>query len=462
MNEVKINKSEIKGIDKEINKKMAKIYKSICKITYHKECGSGFLIKLPKDGEEICCLMTNHHVIRNTMIKSKEIVKVEYKFQEKSFEIKLDPKERFIQYDPNLDFTIIDVHDIIKDKYFLSPNTKNIHYINEDIYILHYPGGDILSASEGKIIKINDNNELVYDASTESGSSGSPIFLKDKTEVIGIHKAGSTYRKENYGTLINSIIQFIQSKNENISIIKDNQKNEILCIYNKKEDEINLLHDYSINYFLGEEQYIEGKNNINGKNIEIYINNKKIKFNYKYESNEKGEIKVKFIFNKLLTSTAYMFSDCSSLKSIDLSSFNTNNVNNMNSMFSGCSSLQSINLYSFNTTNVNNMGLMFFKCSSLQSIDLSSFKTTNVKDMWGMFMECSSLQSIDLSSFNTTNVNYMCNMFWDCKSLKSIDLSSFNTTNVKAMYGMFGYSSLKKRNVKIGGHGKEMLDQIEE
>ena len=82
--------------------------------------------------------------------------------------------------------------------------------------------------------------------------------------------------------------------------------------------------------------------------------------------------------------------------------------------------------------------------------------------MWGMFMECSSLQSIDLSSFNTTNVNYMCNMFWDCKSLKSIDLSSFNTTNVKAMYGMFGYSSLKKRNVKIGGHGKEILDQIEE
>ena len=31
-----------------------------------------------------------------------------------------------------------------------------------------------------------------------------PIFLKDKTEVIGIHKAGSERKKENYGTLINS------------------------------------------------------------------------------------------------------------------------------------------------------------------------------------------------------------------------------------------------------------------
>ena len=86
--------------------------------------------------------------------------------------------------------------------------------------------------------------------------------------------------------------------------------------------------------------YIEGKNNINGNNIEIYINNKKIKFNYKYKSNEKGEIKVKFIFNKLLTSTFCMFCGCSSLISIDLSSFNTTNVNNMIFMFSGCSSLK--------------------------------------------------------------------------------------------------------------------------
>ena len=90
--------------------------------------------------------------------------------------------------------------------------------------------------------------------------------------------------------------------------------------------------------------YIEGKNNINEKNIEIYINNKKIKFNYKYKSNERGEIKVKFIFNKLLTSTAYMFYGCSSLQSIDLSSFNTTNVKDMSSIFWGCSSLEKRNV----------------------------------------------------------------------------------------------------------------------
>ena len=112
--------------------------------------------------------------------------------------------------------------------------------------------------------------------------------------------------------------------------------------------------------------YIEGKNNINGNNIEIYINNKKIEFNYKYKSNEKGEIKVKFIFNKLLTSTFCMFHQCYSLIIIDLSSFITTNVNNMSCMFNGCSSLKSIDLSSFNTTNVNNTGCMFFGCFSLK------------------------------------------------------------------------------------------------
>ena len=49
----------------------------------------------------------------------------------------------------------------------------------------------------------------------------------------------------------------------------------------------------------------------------------------KYRSNEKGNIKVKFIFKKLLTSTSFMFRGCSSLQSINSSSFNTTNVEDM-------------------------------------------------------------------------------------------------------------------------------------
>ena len=85
----------------------------------------------------------------------------------------------------------IKIEDKIKDKYFLLPNiNNNIEYINKEIYIVQYPKGNKLSYSEGKIININ-NNELIHDASTTSGSSGNPILIKNTIEVIGIHKQGS-------------------------------------------------------------------------------------------------------------------------------------------------------------------------------------------------------------------------------------------------------------------------------
>ena len=202
-------------------------------------------------------------------------------------------------------------------------------------------------------------------------------------------------------------------------------KNEIFCIYDKKKDKINLLHDYNAKIDKWTENvkksYLEGKNNINEQNIEIYIDDEKIKFDYEYISKKKGEIIVIFKFNKLLTSTSSMFTGCSSLKKINLSSFNTSNNNDMRWMFSGC--------------------------SNLESIDFSSIDTTNVKDMCGMFSGCSSLKSIDLSSFNTKNVNDISFMFSKCSSLKSVDLSSFNIPKTNNMFD--GCSSLKKNRIKI-------------
>ena len=233
-------------------------------------------------------------------------------------------------------------------------------------------------------------------------------------------------------------IKFIPINNINNNKIKEDKikenKNEIICIYNKQDDEINILHDYNIDISKWPEEekksFIEAKNDINGKNIDIYINDKKIEFNYKYKSKEKGDIKVKFIF-----STYEMFYKCSSLKSADLSSFNTTNVNNMRAMFNFCSSLESVNLSSLNTTKVKDMGYLFAGCESLKSADLSSFNTTNVNNMESMFNGCESLKSLDLSSFNTTNVNNMDDMFDDC-------------------------SSLKKENVKISKNGGKIMDEI--
>ena len=40
-------------------------------------------------------------------------------------------------------------------------------------------------------------------------------------------------------------------------------------------------------------------------------------------------------------------------------------------------------------------------CSKLKNIDLSSFDTKNVNNMSSMFIHCSNLTNMDLSSFDT-------------------------------------------------------------
>ena len=104
-----------------------------------------------------------------------------------------------------------------------------------------------------------------------------------------------------------------------------------------------------------------------------------------------------------VTDMMYMFTNCSSLTSIDLSLFNTENVMYMTSMFHGCSSLTSLDLSSFNTSNVTHMGFMFYNCIKLTTIYVSDkFKIDKVSYGDDMFDGCTQLKGVEnYSSENT-------------------------------------------------------------
>ena len=135
---------------------------------------------------------------------------------------------------------------------------------------------------------------------------------------------------------------------------------------------------------------------------------------------------------------AGMFNGCSGLKELKIDGFVTNNVKIMTDMFRGCSALTDLDLSNFNTENVTNMSHMFDGCSALTNLNLRSFNTGKVEDMAYMFQYCSSLETLDLSSFETGSVSLMDYMFYDCNNLKHLDVSRFNTSNVEKMYYMFG------------------------
>ena len=88
----------------------------------------------------------------------------------------------------------------------------------------------------------------------------------------------------------------------------------------------------------------------------------------------------------------------------ETSNIDTSNITDMNYMFSNCSNLTSLDLSSFNTSNVRNMSYMFSNCSNLTSLDLSSFNTSNVTDMSSMFNSCSNLTYLDIRNFYFTKV----------------------------------------------------------
>ena len=71
--------------------------------------------------------------------------------------------------------------------------------------MIHYSYKE-LKYSEGKILNKN-NYEIMYDANTTYGSSGSPIFLKDSKEVIAIHRGHKLKEKKKFGILIYPFMQ---------------------------------------------------------------------------------------------------------------------------------------------------------------------------------------------------------------------------------------------------------------
>ena len=275
-----LNEVETDNPIKEADINLIQVYPSVCKICFQNIKGTGFLIKLYKNNRELLCLLTNEHVIKEEFVESNQTIYIYYNYEKDYKVINLNKSERFIKCYKDLDVTLIEIikSDNIDNKYFLIPNLYKI-FVGNEICIPQFPKGK-LSYSYGKIKEINDFT-FVYDAGTNFGSSGSPIFLKDTTKVIGIHKQGNTEKLENYGTLIYSIIELLQNENNNSNI------SNIGKLYNNKGDcyigqTINKLPNgkgklYNKNgEFVYEGQFVNGIEEGKGKKIKdgkYYIGN---------------------------------------------------------------------------------------------------------------------------------------------------------------------------------------------
>ena len=135
------------------------------------------------------------------------------------------------------------------------------------------------------------------------------------------------------------------------------------------------------------------------------------------------------INGKPIVSMSYMFAN-SKAETIDLYSFDTSNVINMDRMFQDENSVKYLDFSNFDTSKVANMNGMFNYMYNIKELDLSSFDTRNVTEMIYMITNNYNLRKIDLSSFDTSNVYNISDFLKYCPLLEEVDLSNFNLSSL--------------------------------
>ena len=158
-------------------------------------------------------------------------------------------------------------------------------------------------------------------------------------------------------------------------------------------------------------------------NVEMYINDKEHEYQKFYKFTEEGTYTIKLKFKNRLKDCSYMFCNCVNITNIDLSKFDTKNMNDMCRMFYNCENLTEIDLSTFNTSKVTSMYSMFEQCYKLKSLDLSSFETEQVTSFGRMFYGCKKLEKLDLSSFEDDNIEEIKGILKGCKNLKEVKIT---------------------------------------
>ena len=151
----------------------------------------------------------------------------------------------------------------------------------------------------------------------------------------------------------------------------------------------------------------------------------------------------KFNINENTTNISFMFWTCSSLTTLDVSNWKTDNVTDMHGLFWGCLSLTTLNIATWKTGNVTNMTNMFNNCTKIKTLEVSNWNTSQVTKMEQMFHACTSLTTLDVSNWNTGNLTEAYRMFDFCSSLTTLDVSNWNTEKLMYAGNMFsGCASL--------------------
>jgi len=462
-------------------------------------CGTGFFIKFKdpnSDNKYKYFLMTCEHVIQKEIIDENKIdFTIKYYYEKYIKKFSFTKNQRFIkEYRTNfgLDITIVEIkNNEIPIILFLEPDYENINdinsFLNKNIIIHQYPLGLEQCISEGHIIKIlNNQKTLLYDSSTEGGSSGSPILLKNKTGIIAVHNSGSDDIKKNFADIIIDVIHDVENirevdyilekdqnedfnnfTNQEVVIVKTDESRQytkipyeiLLKKINEKMINISVKNTQNKNIYSNNILYTDLKETFEKYDYYIYqadIKEKNSYLNIKFEDKLKLEKKDKnnlnYIIAKIRIKKDNINKDIQIINSFEQAIrdrqyelTNSDKIFNPNKSYTEVMELTK--KYENENEIKNNCEIIInydkipfsykykFKREGTYTIKYIFQKKLTKADF--LFYNCNLLTNIDLSNFKTNEIINMESMFDGCSSLQYINLTNINTYNTITMFGMF-------------------------
>ena len=207
--------------------------------------GTAFFCKLINiyESKEMKVMITNNHVVGENEL-NQNVINFSYYDGHRLGKIELD-KSRITFTNKNLDITIIElkekdnINNFLKfDNNFIENKDQYLksHYKNHPLYTLFYTGNK--SYVSYGIIKDIQEKQIFHSCSTMEGASGSPVFLLNSQNVIGIHigslKEDNTNICVSFKYILSEFLNYINA-NKN----KNKIEKEIICYYEPSPNKMN-------------------------------------------------------------------------------------------------------------------------------------------------------------------------------------------------------------------------------
>ena len=208
----------------------------------------------------------------------------------------------------------------------------------------------------------------------------------------------------------------------------------------------------------GPGQRIQILNNDNLPN-KIYINDSPAEVSKTVNLIKEGTNIIKMKWNNKLTNARYMFENCRSFISADLSNFDASSIGDMTGIFVNCISLEFVNLTNFNCPNTVTFYRAFEGCTSLTSIDTTNINIPKLNSFRNTFYYCTSLLTLNISNINYYDFYYIERMFSE-SSLMLLDITNLDTSGSGVTGDEFtNCNKLKYINLK-NYKGKDIFSSI--